>query len=365
MDTSEPNENGYALLIGLRYGHWLEQLNGPLKDVKALSSHFSDPSKAAYRPENIIELTENDATVSGILNALNDIALKAASQPDATVIIYYSGHGGNFEDKYFLVPYDFNLTDFNAGKLDEKSIIQTAEFAAKINNIQAKKCMIFLDCCHAENIPVKKKLAGSKSFMGEFADSLGAELTDFPVKKTLNSELNKGTGRVILTSCEADESSLDLGSISLFTKVLLECLNGKENIEDDGWVRLIDLMRYVPKKVAEQALIIDNHDQHPMFKRIENLRSEDFIICAYDLPKTKGINAKNQDANIPPSKKQNSVHQLIDTADYPKVFKILDTMNLSNQMQYNRFKREFSAGLKGIDLIDFGDRLKVFIDHQQ
>lgn len=364
MDTPEPYEKGFALLIGLRYSHWPEPLSGPLKDVKALSSHFSDLSKAAYRPENLIELTEKEATTDGILKGLDAIALKAAGQPDATVIIYYSGHGGNFNDKYFLVPYDFNLSDFNVGKLDEKSIIQTAEFAAKINSIQAKKCMIFLDCCHAENIPVKKKLAGSKCFMGEFADSLDAELTDFPVKKDLNSELNKGTGRVILTSCEADESSLDLGSMSLFTKVLLECLNGKENIENDGWVRLIDLMRYVPKKVAEQALIIDNHDQHPMFKRIENLRSEDFIICAYDLPKTKAANTKKQDQDNPPSKKQNSVYQLIDTGDYPQVFHLLDTMNLSNQMQYNRFKREFSAGLKGIDLIDFGDRLKVFIDQQ-
>jgi len=75
MDTPEPFENGYALLIGLRYSHWPEQLNGPLKDVKALSHHFSDLSKAAYRSDNIIELTERTQMFSyyAYQTALSDI----------------------------------------------------------------------------------------------------------------------------------------------------------------------------------------------------------------------------------------------------------------------------------------------------
>lgn len=156
MNAPDSYENGYALLIGIRYGHWPDHLNGPLNDVKALKEHFVDPFKAAYNSNNIIELKEKDATASGILNALEDLAKMVATNPDATVIIYYSGHGGNFNDKYFLVPYDFNLNEWSIGRLDESSVVQTSEFAEKINNIKAKKCLIMLDCCHAENIPVEK-----------------------------------------------------------------------------------------------------------------------------------------------------------------------------------------------------------------
>lgn len=200
--------------------------------------------------------------------------------------------------------------------------------------------------------------------MGDFAEVLNSEIIDIPVQKDLSSKLNKGMGRVILTSCEADETSLDLGTISLFTKVLLESFNGHGNIEQDGWVRLIDLMRYVPKNVAEQAKKFDNHNQNPMFKRIENLSSEDFIICAYDLQKAKGIKTSGQDAEPTKQIPFDLLEKLIDEGNYPDAFKTMDNMNIPNQIQYNRFKREFSAGIKGIDLIDFGDRLKVFINHQ-
>lgn len=362
MNAPQQYQNGYALLIGIRYGHWDDPLNGPLKDVAALKTHFTDPYKAAYKNENIIELPEQEATTSGILTALGNLASKSARNPDATVIIYYSGHGANLCNQYFLVPYDFDLAAWEAGKLNEKFIIQTAELAQKINNIKAKKCLIILDCCHAENIPVEKKLSASKKFLSGFTDALNDGIVDLPSEKSLNTQLNKGNGRVVLTSCEANETSLDLGSMSLFTKVLLESLNGTDNIEQDGWVRLIDLMRYVPKNVAEGASKIENHQQHPMFKRIENLSSEEFIICAYDIHKAKNLSNKTQHQGV--FKLKESVHSMIDSGNYPEVFKLMDEMNIENQIQYIRFKREFSAGLKGIDLIDFGDRLKVFADHQ-
>lgn len=362
MEISSSYENGYALFIGIRYSNWSDSLNAPLKDVEALLNHFRDPLKAAYRNENIIELTEESATRQGILDALDRLAEKASTNPDASVLIYYSGHGGNLGSDYFLVPYDFDLLSWNSGILNREFVIQTSTFASKINAINAKKCLVLLDCCHAENIPVDKKLMTSVKFLDEFVDILDNEITELPIKKEINSQLDKGTGRVILTSCNAEETSLDLGKISLFTKVLLECLNGNGNIEQDGWVRLLDLMRYVPKNVVKEAQQIDNHSQHPMFKRIENLSSEDFIICAYDLRKAKNAAPENLQHESKIVKSNEFVIELIDMGDYPRVFEFLDNMSIGNKAQYYRFKREFSAGLKGIDFLDFADRLKVFIN---
>lgn len=57
---------------------------------------------------------------------------------------------------------------------------------------------------------------------------------------------------------------------------------------------------------------------------------------------------------------KNAIMDLIGQGDIVKVFEELDKKGI-NDFQYNRFKKEFSAGLKGVELIDFVDRLKVYI----
>lgn len=358
-------EDGYLLLIGIRYGNWSRPLEGPLRDVEALKSHFSHSARAAYRPDNIIVVTEATATKAGIMAALDELAQKVASNPSASVTIYYSGHGGRSSGKCFLVPYDFNLALFqNTGAPDDSTIIQSAEFAKKINDIKAKKCLVLLDCCHAAEIPVAKSLDFSQAFLDKFLDQVDVGLTGSEAIKSLNPSLGKGAGMVILTSCKGDEQSLDLGSMSLFTKVLLDALNGQDNLKQDGWVRLIDLINYVPQKVSEIAFQNYNFNQNPVFRRIENLGSDDFIICAYDIRLGKGLKPQDNVQVQSTSFDIGRINELIDAGAFVEAFAVLDTMDIGNKLQYNRLKREFSAGLTGVSLIDFGDRLKVFAVQQ-
>lgn len=359
-------EHGYALFIGIRYGHWKKgnPLNGTLRDTKDLYDHFTHPQKAAYKPENIILLQEENATKLEILNALATLAAKANQDPNATVIIYYSGHGIKNEHDFFLVPYDFDLLEWLYNKdVEENEVILSTDFAEKIAAIQVKKCLVILDCCHSENIPVERK--GVPSFLKGFVEDLDNVLENNVVEKGLATEVKKGKGRVILTSCQANEKSLDLGSNGLFTQVLLECLNGINNIEKDGWVRLTDMIHYIPKTVAERARRHQNngqsHQQNPVFKRIEDLGAEEFIVCAYDIVQAKGFNKKRLLA-APNTSNISKITELIDNGSFVKTFAELDEIPIDNQFQYNRLKREFSAGLKGIDLLDFAERLKVFIN---
>lgn len=277
-------ENGYALLIGIRYGQyantdqWKNVLNGTLNDVRNLKHHFTDPQKAAYKPENVIELTEENATQQGILDALDELAGRVGNDSAASVIITYSGHGLSEG----LVPYNYQ----------QVGAVSAKDFSEKIAAIKAKKLLVILDCCHSENLATTKGISTSDALdvlLRDINDQLDASETR---AKGLTDEIAKGSGTVILTSCEANETSLDIGSNGLFTSVLLECLKGASNLKKDGWVRLIDLMDYVPKTVKERAEKVDlgkgPHQQNPMFKRIENLTSEDFIICAYDIAQARG-----------------------------------------------------------------------------
>ncbi|MGB8192877.1 MAG: caspase family protein [Chitinophagaceae bacterium] len=341
-------KHGYALLIGIAYWNGGSPLRGTLNDIQALYGHFTNPDKAAYQPNNIIVLQEKEATCDGIVKSLEALAAKTALDPQANVLIYYSGHGVKRDANYFLAPYDYVKGNF----------LQARVFAEKIAAIRAKKCLVMLDCCHSEGIPTEKNVDISNHFLNDLVQKLDYAFDQIPKEKNVNSDIHKGSGRVILTSCEAHEKSLDLGSNGLFTQVLLECLNGEQNIEKDGWVRLIDLIRFVPSNVAQRAINLQC-EQHPMFKRIENLSSEDFIVCAYDAALSKGDSNTNKKVQRTNSKED--IFSLIDEGKFVEVFQQLDQFLIDRPFQYNRLKNEFSAGVRGIDLSDFVERLKVFI----
>jgi hypothetical protein len=53
---------------------------------------------------------------------------------------------------------------------------------------------------------------------------------------------------------------------------------------------------------------------------------------------------------------------LLENDEIPSLFNQLDMLNITDQYTFTRFKKEYQAGLKGIDLIDWKDRMKVFLN---
>lgn len=359
---SEYYENGYALFIGIAYKNWarlLRPLGGTIRDVESLEKHFLDKQKAAFNPRNIVTLKEDEATTEGIFNALDEIAEKTKDNPDAFVLVSYSGHGETDGKNNFLVPYDFDFDRWRWRKdFDEKHVVLAKDFSKKIAAIQAKKTLIILDCCHAENIPISKDLEPSQGFLEGFVKDLEPSSVDGVKTKGLADEMGKGSGRVILTSCQSDEKSLDLGHNGLFTEVFLECLEGKGNIDNDGWVTLLDLMRYVPKTVSQRAVDM-NYNQNPVFSSIENLRTGDFIISAYDIAMARSTGTSIKRQPIKPD--ISNLIQLLEVDNMPELFEEMGKMATgSNKGALSRFRKEYQSGNYKYD---FHDRLRIFINN--
>ena len=254
--TTQTFSNGYALLVGIG-----ADLPVTVKDATALYNLLIDPGRAAYSTEQVALRTKTSATRQQILAVFDQLIERVSQNREATVIVYYSGHGGRTEgldgaSEYFLVPYGF----------DRSRIADTAisgrEFTEKIEAINARKLVIFLDCCHAGGIPALKEA--------------GKTFTKSPVPPDLLNVLNSGSGRVVVASSRENEYSYTGNPYSAFTACLLEALEGKAAVNKDGYARILDVLIYLFDQVPKRA----SGSQHPFVNKVLDL-GDNFPLCYY------------------------------------------------------------------------------------
>jgi hypothetical protein len=250
-------KNGYALLIGVGYD---KSLPATVNDAKALYDLLIDPRLAAYPQEQVQVLTEEASTKDSILSGLDTLADQVRENPDATVWIYFSGHGFLHEEthEYFLIPYEYSLQQI------QTTCISSQQWSQKLKAIEAKKLMVWLDCCHAGGM-------------------LSKELNRLPFRESPPPKgtfegLTSGSGRVVVASCKEDQKSYILPGArnSVFTTCLLEVLRGQGLTDsDDEYIRFFQIMSHLYDEVPES---VKTKPQNPILVSGEGL-DEDFAVC--------------------------------------------------------------------------------------
>lgn len=251
--TNATFTNGYALLIGVG-----ADLAVTVKDATALRDLLIDPNCAAYPPVQVTLLSETAATRQNILAAFDQIITQVNQNPDAIVIIYYSGHGRRIKrtNEYFLVPYGYDPSQ------RANTAISGLEFTQKIEAITAQKLVVLLDCCHAGGVPVLKEP--------------GEAFVKSPLPPELLNVLGTGSGRVVVASSREDEYSYTGQPYSAFTNCLLEALQGKAAFNKDGYARILDVLVYLFDQVPKRA----SGPQHPFVNKVLDL-ADNFPLCYY------------------------------------------------------------------------------------
>ena len=250
MPTSDVFSQGHACIVGVG-----GDLRNTINDAKGVADILKDADRCAYPPEQVHLLTGEAAKREDILRALDRLA--TSTNPQSTVIIYFSGHGyqvasptGEF---YYLMPFGYDLAKLY------KTAIRSIEFTQKLQAIPAQKLLLLLDCCHA----------------GGFSDTknLGLELTKAPLPLEAQTFFAEGKGRVAIASSQANEESRSRRPYSVFTAAVMEALCGRGVAQKDGYVRVSDLAMYarevVPKRTRDR--------QHPIL----NFTAADNFILAY------------------------------------------------------------------------------------
>ncbi|WP_437291053.1 caspase family protein [Sorangium sp. So ce406] len=256
--------SGYALLVGVG-----GDLPVTARDAEDLAALLRDPARAGYPDDQVDVLTGPQATRTGILAALDLLAQRTLGDPEATAIIYYSGHGGRFGPtaemaRYYLLPHGWD-----EARRDETGV-SGDELTARIRAVPAKRLLVLLDCCHAAGLPRPKDGAS----VAAFAKSGLPEIDG----------LRSGAGQMVLTSCRGDEKSYirQGASNSVFTACLLEALQGSAP-SYLGFAWALDVISYLLREVPGRAPA----SQHPVLSWVD--RTESFTLCR--VPAAKGAAA--------------------------------------------------------------------------
>jgi hypothetical protein len=230
-------KHGYAVLIGA--GVHRDPKVSPLpvtsRDAYAIWDQLRDEKRCGYLEEHVHLLTGPAATWQSIMNLLDWLAVQAEQDPDATVLLYFSGHGWEYMEngraRYCLIPYDFDKDHLKSTALGEEL------FAEKLEAIPAKRLVVILDACHAAGM-VAKSVTPSipKGFREEP-----------PASAQLFERLGTGSGRVILTSSRPGELAYAPPDQlrSVFTNCVVAALSGKATSAHDGQIGIFDVFSYL------------------------------------------------------------------------------------------------------------------------
>ena len=239
---------GHAVVIGIAsYGN-VSSLPGAVKnDARDVAAILTSNVHCGYKPSNVHLLLDEDATLGQIRTALDSVA--KASQSDDSVVIFFSGHGARLGDyanpESTLLPVDFD------SRMPDTTSLSETELSAKLRQISAQRLLVLIDACHS---------GGAGSFKGgEQEESLRVGYSEKSLVR-----LAQGTGRVLLASCRANETSIvfDNARNSVFTSKLLEALRGEGQTSGDGVIRVFEIFNHV----AQMVRLAVPGRQHPIFK---------------------------------------------------------------------------------------------------
>jgi Caspase domain/CHAT domain len=287
--------HGYALLIGV--GECADpKLSLPVtvKDMQALRQILVNPALCGYPDNNqhVRLLHDEQATKSAILDNLTWLGDRVATDPDATVIVYYSGHGWleQTSDRYYLVPHDFDAYDWR------DTALSADDFNQALQAIKAKRLLVILDCCHA---------AGMASAKDEASPRLPKGVIPTADPKGMLDALQQGEGRVVFTSCRGEEKSWVRpdNAMSVYTYHLIEALQGAASQAGATEVTVFDLANHLGKAVPTTAAAM-KQQQTPRFEMRD---TERFAIALLQGGKGLPSGGWETQSTIPPAGTQTQV----------------------------------------------------------
>lgn len=215
---------------------------------------------------NILELRDQQLTLAGMRKAFDDLI--AQVQPDDSVFIYYSGHGGR---QYVQDPVErcaeSLITDDGYGFID-------TEMEAKLKQLskKAQKVVVFLDACHSGGVTTRAVRAGKQAaFAPKYWSKGEAEACSKPVNMLTRSirlaTLTPGSGAqnyVYIAAARDNEISLDQpGKGGVATQAWLACMSGEaKDLDGSGGITADEIRQCAQQKIDAALSNVEGYLPH-------------------------------------------------------------------------------------------------------
>lgn len=236
----------YALIIGIsKYrnnSRGVQNLDYADKDARAIYEFLQQPAAGGFAPGNMLLLTNEEATLTSIRNALSTFISKAAVND--LLLIFFAGHGAAdpfSPQNLYLIAHDTSVEAMSQTALAMPELRRYVE-----QNVKSKRLVLLLDACHSAGL--------SKEVTRDLANNL----TNLYLEKLLYQD----EGRAIITSSDVNERSRESpkwgNGHGVFTYYVLEGLKGQADSDGDRFVSVGELFRFVRQKVRTDTQFQQN-----------------------------------------------------------------------------------------------------------
>jgi Tfp pilus assembly protein PilF len=320
-DYLDPN------ISDLKYAH---------RDAQIFARFLLSPHGAELKKENVVLLTNEEATGGKIMSAMNWL-LESSTEGDLA-IIYFAGHG-DVETKLYQQPGYLLVWDspgrsyfLNALGINElQSFVNTLSFQNK------SKVILITDACHSGS------LAGS-IIQGSQA--------------TVKNMMDMFRNQLLILSCQPDELSIEGeewdGGRGLFSYYLVDGLIGLANTNRDSLITVLEMERYLQDNVSRDAKKFDQI-QTPMIQGNVNevmtyvgqeVPTHPNKVRDYELPALNPVRSRFYEENYFNEKDTSllALYKKFQSAIERKEFLAASANNLSADELYQQIEKKLQSG---------------------
>ena len=238
----------WAVLIGIdNYPKW-PKLRYAVNDANGMKDVLLQ--KFGFKPDHVITLLNEDATREKILSVLGDtLANPKNVQHDDRVFVFFAGHGTTRKlpsgrDLGYIIPFDADSQNFQGQSISMTNFQDISEA------IPAKHVFFIMDSCYS-----------------------GLALTRSGGSSNYIREVSQRSARQMLTAGGANEEVSDGGpnGHSVFSWTVLQGLQGRADLNSDGFISASELASYVAPSVSALA------HQTPAFGNLAGSEGGEFL----------------------------------------------------------------------------------------
>jgi len=238
----------WAVIIGIdNYPKW-PKLHYAVNDANGIKEILL--RKFRFSPEHVITLLNEEATREKILSVLGDTLSNPKNvQHDDRVFVFFAGHGTTRKlpsgrDLGYIVPFDADTQNFQGQSISMTNFQDISE------SIPAKHVFFLMDSCYS-----------------------GLAITRGQGESNYLREMSRRTARQMLTAGGANEEVADNGpnGHSVFTWTVLQGLEGRADLNSDGFISAAELAAYVGPGVSALS------HQTPAFGNLPGSEGGEFI----------------------------------------------------------------------------------------